>query len=87
MITCSLDWSDRREEIYKKISTVSRAQSLELKKLLNTIDNLVRDLSRAEVTARRNHQEIEKLPELAKVNEAIDNLEQWLIMAALLRTP
>lgn len=83
MITCSLDWSDRREEIQRKINVVP--QNRELKKMLHTIDNLVRDLSRAEVDARRLNKEIEKLPELAKVNNAIETLEQWLIMGALLK--
>lgn len=83
MIQCSLDWAERRSQINRQIGNVSRDPSL--RKLLNTVDNLVRDLSRAEVIARRHNKEINSLPELAAVNAAIDNLEQWLVMAALLR--
>lgn len=83
MITCSLDWPERRDELQKKISSLPFNQSL--RKMLKTIDNMVRDLSKAEVNARRLNKEISKMPELHNVNAAIENLEQWLVMGALIR--
>lgn len=83
MITCSLDWPERREEIQKKISSLPYNQ--DLRRMLNTIDNMVRDLSKAEVNVRRLNKEISKMPELQRVNAAIETLEQWLVMGALIR--
>ena len=83
MITCSLDWPERREELQKKISSLPYNQAL--RQMLKTIDNMVRDLSRAEVNARRLNKEISTMTELHTVNAAIENLEQWLVMGALIR--
>jgi hypothetical protein len=82
MITCSLDWPEKRDELKKKVRKVPRNRELVI--LLNNIDDLVKDLSRAEVDARRHKKDIGSLKELADVNEAIETLEQWLVFGAFI---
>lgn len=52
--------------------------------MLQNIDDMVRDLSKAEVYARRNNKPIAELPELKRVNDSIDFLEKWILMGALI---
>jgi hypothetical protein len=46
---------------------------------------MVLELSRAEVDARRTRRPTDQLPELQAVNQAIQDLEKWIMMAALLQ--
>ena len=52
--------------------------------MLQNIDDMVRDLSRAEVNARRNNKPVSELPELKRVNDSIEFLEKWILMGALI---
>jgi hypothetical protein len=85
-ITRALDWDngpDNVRDYYRR-----RIQTLpynpEIRVMLRNIDGMVRDLSQAEVQARRNHRPIDQLSELQRVNSAIEQLEQWLILGTLL---
>lgn len=83
MITSSLDWEQRlRPELKQKI--LNLPYNRDLRTMLKNIDNMIMQLSKAEVNARRNHKKIESLTELQAVNNAISTLEKWLIMAALI---
>ena len=82
MIRSSLEWSSRRVEIETMLR--SMPYNRELRVMLNNIDVMVNNLSRAEVVARRTKRDINSFPELNAVNSAIDTLEQWIIMGKLL---
>lgn len=82
MIQISLDWQERRATLGEQIRSLPYNRDLLL--MLSNIDKIVRDLSIAEVDARRRHRDTATLPELAAVNSAIDTLEQWIIMGKLL---
>lgn len=82
MIQQSLDYSEYREKLLSSIKSVP--YSRELRRMLENIDDMVKDLSKAEVLARRTHKNIAELPELKRVNESIEFLEKWIVMGALL---
>lgn len=82
MIQQSIDYSDYRAKLLGQIKALP--YSRELRMMLDNIDKMVTDLSRAEVYARRNHKTVSDLPELDRVNKAIQELEKWLVMGALL---
>lgn len=83
MIASSLDWDLRRQELKAQIKELP--YNPDLRKLLKNIDEMVDNLSRAEVFARRYKKSIEDLPEVKKVNDAIATLEKWIMLAALIR--
>jgi len=81
MITNSLDWPARKDELIAQMRTLP--YSRDFSKMLVNIDTMVLRLSNAEVVARRNKRPFDKLDELRAVNEAIDTLEQWMIFGRL----
>jgi hypothetical protein len=83
MIGSSLDWDIHRQQLKSQIQTLP--YNHDLRRLLKNIDAMVDELSRAEVFARRHRKAIVDLPEVKKVNEAIETLEKWIVMAALIR--
>ncbi len=83
MITNSLEWEEKRAEYRKQIQSLP--YNREIRTMLQNIDNMVCELSKAEVVARRNHVKLETLSELEQVNSAIKMLEQWLMMGTFLR--
>lgn len=82
MIETSLDYNIYRDKILSDIRNLP--YNKELRQMLYNIDDMVRDLSKAEVHARRNNKPIKELSELKRVNDAIDHLEKWVIMGALI---
>ena len=57
----------------------------DLKKMLDNITGMVTDLSKAEVEARRMHNDKYLEVHLNKINGAIKHLEQFLLMAKLMK--
>ena len=57
----------------------------DLKKMYNNITNMVTELSKLEVTARRINRDSYTSPLLEKINVAIDHLEKLIIMAKLMK--
>lgn len=90
MITNSLEWihyrpgrlPPYRDTLQDKINALPF--NADLRRLLKNIDEMVADLSRLEVEARRTKSQHKVEDQLAKINAAITTLEQWLIMAALI---
>jgi predicted nucleic acid-binding Zn-ribbon protein len=81
-INSSLDWDAVLTELRRQIGELS--YNPDLWKMLNNIDDMVDDLSKNEVEARRKRSsKTEK--QLQEINEAIDRLEKLLLMAALMR--
>lgn len=83
MIENSLSWESKKAALKKKLQELPFNN--DLRKMLKNIDTMVEDLSKAEVAARRNRSTTSSLPELKKVNESIELLEQWIVMAILTR--
>lgn len=82
MIENSLDYPAYRDKLMLSIKALP--YNRELRKMLSNIDDMVKDLSKAEVYARRGHKDISSLSELKLVNESIKYLEQWIVMGALI---
>jgi hypothetical protein len=57
----------------------------DLKKMYNNITNMVTELSKLEVTARRINRDSYTSPLLEKINLAIDHLEKLILMAKLMK--
>jgi len=57
----------------------------DLKKMYNNISNMVTELSKLEVTARRINRDNYTSPLLEKINAAIDHLEKLILMAKLMK--
>lgn len=57
----------------------------DLHHLLKNIDGMVAELSRREVDARRTKSSTAVREQLEKIKSAIQTLEQWIMMAALLK--
>lgn len=83
MISNSLEWSTEKERLKKKIQQLPFNN--DLRKMVNNIDLLVIELSKAEVIDRRNKNNLNGSTQLKIVNDAIANLEKWIMMGALLQ--
>lgn len=83
MIQSSLDWDLYRQGLKSQIRKLP--YNHDLRKLLHNIDAMVDNLSRKEVFTRRYKKSIEDLEEVKEINAAIATLEQWIMMAALLK--
>jgi hypothetical protein len=83
MIKNSLEWDPYRRNLVEQIRLLP--YNPDLRRMVRNVDVMVEELSRAEVEARRTHRPFEKLPELQAANQAIQDLEKWIMMAALLQ--
>lgn len=83
MIKSSLDWQLTRKQLVAQMQQLP--YNSDLHRMLYNIDAMITDLSRAEVEARRQKRSLDKLPELAKANDAIKTIEQWLMMAVFMK--
>ena len=83
IIASSMDWDQHRQILKDKIQSLP--YNRDLRTLLKNIDVMVDDLSKAEVFARRHRRIVTSLPEVQQVNTAINTLEQWIMMAVLLK--
>lgn len=82
MIQNSLEWEEKRSVLMQQI--LGLPYSKELRAILKNIDKLVTELSKAEVLTRRNNKNTSGLEEIKKVNDAIEFLEKWIVMGALI---
>jgi hypothetical protein len=81
MIKNSLDWPKVRVELESKISQLD--YSPDIRKMLKNIDTMITELSKIEVEARRTKRDTVVKAQLDKINEAVDTVEKWVIMAVL----
>jgi hypothetical protein len=81
-IKSSLDWQLTRAELDAQICATSH--SVELRKMLKNIDNMVTDLSKLEVEARRTKSDRGCVDKIKEIEEAVTHLDQWLITAILM---
>ena len=80
-IQTSLEWNNVLTELRKQLGELP--YNSDLWKMLNNIDDMVDDLSRNEVEARRGrHSKYER--QLEEINQAIDRIEKLILMAKLM---
>lgn len=79
MITNSLEWDPKRDQLVAQIRALP--YNRDLRKMIRNIDVMVQELSQAEVLARAKHRPATQ--ELEAVNQAILDLEKWIMMVAL----
>jgi hypothetical protein len=68
-------------ELESKISQLD--YSPDIRKMLKNIDTMITELSKIEVEARRTKRDTVVKAQLDKINEAVDTVEKWVIMAVL----
>lgn len=83
MIKTSLDWAEKRTQLVKTMCLL--CYNPDLTKMLYALDNMIRDLSKAEVEARRLKRSVSSLPEYQRVTDAIAQFEKFLILARLMQ--
>jgi len=81
-IETSLDWGQARQELLTQIQSLS--YNSDLRKMLRAIDDMVGKLSQIEVESRRTKNNTKSAERIAQINNAIENLEQWITMAMLM---
>jgi len=77
------DWQSISDELREKVKKIGF--NPDLNKMIKNIDTMVEHLSKLEVEARRTHKTTYIKPEVDKINQAIETVEQWLVMAILMR--
>ena len=81
-INNSLDWNSEMYRLQLQIMNVG--YNRDLQKMFNNISNMVTELSKLEVEARRIHKEEYTKEKVDEINKAIDHLEKLLLVAKLM---
>jgi len=79
----SLDWQEVHGDLRHQMSTLG--WNPDLRRMLNNITNMVVELSKVEVDARRSKSDRVAQEKMVDINKAIDHLEKILLMAMLMR--
>jgi DNA-binding transcriptional regulator GbsR (MarR family) len=75
------DWPDIDKELMSQIRMVK--YNPDLLKMKRNIDAMVRELSKAEVEARRLKNLKYLQPRIDEINRAIDKMEKWILVLLL----
>jgi DNA-binding transcriptional regulator GbsR (MarR family) len=75
------DWPNIDAELQRQIRSVN--YNSDLYKMKRNIDAMVKELSKAEVEARRLKNFKYLQPKIDEINVAIDKMEKWIIMLLL----
>lgn len=78
----SLDWASESVRLTRHL--MNCGYNPDLHKIVLNIDNMVDQLSKLEVEARRTHKNYAVEEKIAEINSAIDRLEKLLLLAKLL---
>lgn len=82
-ITVSTDWQDVHRQIRAELKDIGYNSDFD--KLIKNIDNMVSELSKIEVVARRTKNTVLYTEKLEAINYAIDRLFKLIIMAKLMK--
>jgi hypothetical protein len=82
-IEVATDWQEVHTEL--RVQLRKLGYNPDLQKMLNNITDMVVNLSKVEVDARRSKSDWAANEHLIKINKAIDHLEKLLLMAMLMR--
>lgn len=80
-IQSALDWPEVRNELRAALSKIS--YNHDLYKMLSNIDNMITELSKAEVTARQRKNDAVVTTKIKSINESILYIEKMLLYFAL----
>ena len=75
------DWPDIDKELMSQIRMVK--YNPDLLKMKRNIDAMIRELSKAEVEARRLKNFKYLQPRIDEINRAIDKMEKWILVLLL----
>jgi len=78
----SLDWPSISKELLSQLNAID--YNPDLRKMYKNIENMVSELSKLEVEARRTHILHYAQSKLDEVNKSIDHLAKLLLMAKLM---
>jgi adenine C2-methylase RlmN of 23S rRNA A2503 and tRNA A37 len=81
-IKLALDWQHVSANLRKQLASIN--YNPDLKQMLNNIDLMVNDLSRAEVVARQTRRTYHLESHLEKINKAINHLEKLILIAKVM---
>ena len=81
-IETSLDWNEVETKLKDQLHSIGYTPDLE--KMLKNIDNMVDELSKLEVQARRIHSSSITQEKVNKINQSIDHLEKLILIARLM---
>jgi hypothetical protein len=81
-IETSLDWGEVGGELTRQLNKLPYNQ--DLRKVINNIDHMIVDLSKAEVEARRINKPQYTKEKVDDINKAIDHLEKLILIATLI---
>jgi hypothetical protein len=82
-IDTSLDWQNVHTILRTQMRNVG--YNPDLQRMLNNITNMVTELSKVEVDARRKRIQSTVDEKIDKINQAIDHLEKILVIANLMK--
>ena len=80
-IQSALDWPEVRNKLRTALSKIS--YNHDLYKMLSNIDNMITELSKAEVTARQRKNDAVVTTKIKSINESILYIEKMLLYFAL----
>jgi hypothetical protein len=80
-IQSALDWPEVRNELRASLAKIS--YNHDLYKMLSNIDNMITELSKAEVTARQRKNDVVVTKHIKSINESIQYVEKMLLYFAL----
>jgi hypothetical protein len=79
----ALDWDIVSVELSRQLKTID--YNSDLKRLYKNIDNMITELSKLEVSVRRNGRYNFLTDRIEKINNAINHLEKLILIAQLMR--
>jgi hypothetical protein len=79
----STDWETVKDELRSMVRGIG--YNPDLNRMLKNIDLMVNELSKKEVDARRTRSMSRLQGDVDKINEAITQVEKWLMIAALMQ--
>ena len=87
MIQTALDWQKVYNKLRPQINQMRDNPKIknDLIQMLDNVEKMVTELSKLEVDARRTKNITLVKPQLAKVNQAVDQLEKFILFANLLK--
>lgn len=81
-ITTAIDFQNVSDTLRKELRSIG--YNHDLNKMFLNIEQMVRELSKLEVLARRTHKYDLSNQKLKEINKAIDHLEKLIVMAKLM---
>jgi hypothetical protein len=79
----ALDWDIISVELSRQLKTID--YNSDLKRLYKNIDGMITELSKLEVSVRRNGRYNFLTDRIEKINNAINHLEKLILIAQLMR--